>query len=454
MDFNEQNILNGGAEPQNEQEKFQKKHYITLTVLLVILSALITFIVTYAVMDIKTELRMREYEKEYNLRLDQLEEFESIVELYNSMPAELRNIDLYRKLAYIDYYYRSLYLNEIDEEKLIYAIANSYIIGAEDKFGAYYSADEFDEMMTDTEGNLVGIGVYVSIDTESGNIKLLYVMKNGPAHEAGMLPGDVITHVGDTSVAELGYYQAIDAIKGKEGTSVKVTYVRGEESYTKELKRAKVEAETVIYSKHESDPKTGVIRIVEFDEGMPAQFKKAVDELVKGGCTSLVFDLRNNPGGTLTSVLDILDFLLPKGVITSIRYADGSISKVYHSDEEGEEFDKLYGKDIKMAVLVNGNTASAAELFTCTLKDYGRAVIVGEKTYGKGCGQNIIMLPDGDGIALTTFLYDPPKSKNYNGVGIEPDIVEPLSEEASQKNIFELTHSEDNQLNRAVSALK
>ena len=166
-----------------------------------------------------------------------------------------------------------------------------------------------------------------------------------------------------------------------------------------------------------------------------------------------MFDLRGNPGGTLTSVLEMLDFLLPSGIIATVRYADGTSQK-YTSDGIGEEFSTLYGNDIKMAILTNGYTASAAELFTCALKDYEKAIVVGEKTYGKGCGQSVVPLSDGSGLAFTTFLYDPPKSANYNGVGITPNIEKELSEEASSKNLFDLSHNEDDQLKAAVEALK
>ena len=439
-----ENYLVIGAEPK-KSSTIDKKSYIAITVLLIVLAVLLTFIITYACLDGALRSQYEEY-------METVGEFKTIVELYNSLPEEMRNFEMYEKLAYIDAIYRTNYMGEIDEEKLVYALLNGYIVGAGDQFGAYYTADGFSDMMGETEGNTVGIGVYVAIE-DTGYIKILYVMSNGPAYEAGLLPGDIITHIDGQSVLELGYYNAIDLVKGDAGTEVELTVLRKTETVNVKVKRAEVETESIIYSKHQEDETVGVIRIIDFNNGTPEQFINAINELMNDGCKSLVFDLRNNPGGTLSSVVEMLDFLLPKGDVVKIRYSDGYVEK-YSSDEKGEEFIKLYGSDVKMAVLVNGNTASAAELFTCALKDYGVATVVGETTFGKGCGQNVLQLPHGDGLAITTFLYDPPSSPNYNGVGIEPDVKAELSEEAANKNIFELKHSEDNQLNKALEAIK
>ena len=450
MNFNDQYTVTGASSPsQGVSVGFDKKTAVTITALLVVLAILLTFIITFAVLD-------GQYQAAYDAQLDKLGQFREIIDMYQELPEEgSLNRDLYEKLLYIDYMYRTFYVGEIDEEELIYTVLNGYIAGAGDQYGTYYTADGFSTAMGEAQGNSVGIGIYVSIDEATGGVKILYVMKDGPANKAGLIAGDVITHVNGESVNDLGYYRAIDMVKGESGTNVILTILRDGKSSDYTLTRANVEAESIIYSKHQNDPTVGVIRIIDFNNSMPQQFYDAVEELINGGCKSLVFDLRNNPGGTLTSVLEILDYLLPKGTLVSIKYAQGGETDVYASDESGLEFNDLYGEmNIKMAVLVNGNTASAAELFTCALKDYERAIIVGEKTYGKGCGQTVTELPDKDGLAITTFYYDPPKSKNYNGIGIEPNIVEPLNEEAASKNIFELEHSEDNQLSKALEALK
>ena len=450
MDIEQNEVVEQDA-PNNS---FEKKQYIAVTVLLVLLAILITFVVTYAVLTTDYNGKLEDAKNEYEESLDLLGDFRTIAALYSALPKELQNIEMLEKLAYIDIYYRANYVGEINEDELIYGIANGYIAGTHDPYGGYYTADEFKAIMNDTAGNTVGIGVYVTSDGNMDAIRISYVMKDSPANQAGLLPGDVVTHVGGKSVSELGYYSAIELIKGEEGTDVTLTYVREGQSYTVTLKRAKVEVESVIYTKHETEADTGVVRIIEFNDATTEQFINAVKKAVgTDGCKKIVFDLRSNSGGTLGSVVAMLDFLLPAGELVTVRYADGTTT-THYSDDDGEELTKLYGSDIEMAVLVNGYTASAAELFTCALKDYGVAKIVGEKTFGKGCGQNVIPLKDGAGLIFTTFLYDPPVSENYNGVGIVPDVVAHLSEEASKKNLFELSHSEDDQLKAALEALK
>ena len=435
-------------------EPWEKKYVISICSLLVALSVLLTFVITYVILSIKYDEEFDILEENYEAELDSIGEFRSIIELYNSLPKELRNIETYKKLAYIDCYYRTNYVGKIDEEALVYMVANGYIMGVGDDYGGYYTADEFQTVIGGVEGNAVGIGVYVTADLETDGIRISYVMKDGPANQGGLLPGDIVTHVDGKSVTEVGYYAAIDMMKGEEGTSVKLVILRDGEYFEKTLIRATINVESVIYEKCETEKDVGIIHIVEFNNTTTNQFIEAVKKAIElDGCKSLVFDLRGNPGGTLSSVVGILDFMLPEGLIITQRYANGEKTE-YTSDSEGLEFEALYGKDFKLAVLVNGATASAAELFTCALKDYGKAVIVGTQTYGKGCGQNVIPMYDGSGIVFTTFLYDPPKSENYNGVGITPDVVRELSEAASKKNIFDLKHDEDDQLKAALEALK
>ncbi|MBQ7225524.1 MAG: S41 family peptidase [Clostridia bacterium] len=433
---------------------FTKAHYIAVTVLLVVLAILLTFVITYAVLSTGYEEEIDHIKQGYEQDLDKIGEFRSIAELYSTLPKELCNIEMYKKLAALDYYYRTSYAGVIDEEQLIYMVANGYVVGTGDKFGGYYSADEFKTVISGTEGQTVGIGVYITTQTD-GIINISYVMENGPAHKAGLLPGDKIVSVDGESVSSLGVYGATEKIKGEAGTTVTVGVMRSghTEPIVVKIVRAVVTMETVIYEGHQTEADTAVIRIIEFNNTTAEQFKTAVKRAISEGRENIVFDLRSNPGGTLTSVVEMLDFMLPKGKIATIRQANGLGDEVIYSDDTGEEFVNL-NNGMKIAVLVNGNTASAAELFTCALKDYNMATIVGEKTYGKGCGQSVIPMSDGSGLVFTTFLYDPPKSGNYNGIGIVPDVKAELSEEAQKKNLFDLPHTEDDQLKAAIEALK
>ena len=196
---------------------------------------------------------------------------------------------------------------------------------------------------------------------------------------------------------------------------------------------------------YDLDSSVGIIKISEFDGNTPTQFVAAVEDLQSKGCEKLVIDLRYNPGGELSSIVTTLDYILPEGPIVRIFDADGNEVKTYYS--EATEL------DMPMAVLVNGSTASAAELFTSAVRDYNKAVIVGTTTYGKGCMQTTIPLSDNSAVSVTYRMYNPPFSDNYHGVGIVPDVEVELDESLTGKNIYKITDEEDNQLAAAVKSL-
>ena len=445
---------------QEQAEVSPKRQVSLLTLILsILLAILFTFEITFLValnISNKEKAQMAEdyknqldnYKEQIENKYGDMDVFASIIEMYNALPEDNRSIELYYKLAMIDYYYRHQYANEIDEDNLLYYVLNGYVEGAGDRYGEYYTADDFKSITQENQGNTVGIGVYVNYHQEYNAIKILSVMENSPAHKAGIKAGDIIVYVDGESVSELGYYVALEKVKGEEGTKVNLTLIRNGEEVSLTVTRAKVETETVFYHQYEYDKTIGVVRVIEFNNAVPKQFKAAIEDLMSKGVTSLVFDMRSNPGGTLTSVVEMLDYLLPEGDIAHVTDANGNIQKTYKSDAS-------YLKGIeKMAVLTNENTASAAELFTCALKDYEKAIIVGTKTYGKGSMQTVYMLPDGTGLRLTTNKYNPPISENYDGVGIKPDIEIELSEALAGKSPFEYTDSDDNQLQKACEALK
>lgn len=432
----------------------KKQVSIFVLIISILLAILFTFEITFLIVNgvnkrERAELaedyqnKLDEYKQQLDKEYDNISVFKTIAEIYNAMPENERNSEIYHKLAMIDYYYRTNYANQIDEEKLMYYVLNGYIAGTGDKYGEYYTADDFELLMQESEGNTVGIGVYVNYSEEYDAIKILSVMKDSPAHKAGLMAGDVITYIDGKSVSELTYYIALDTIRGAEGSTVKLTAMRKGEALEFDVVRAKVTTESVTYHKYELDNTVGIVRIIDFNDTTPTQFKAAISNLMNEGVTSLVFDVRNNPGGTLTSVVDILDFLLPEGDIVHVTDADGNILRKHTSNAE-----HLTG--IKsMAVLTNENTASAAELFTQALKDYGLAKSVGTKTYGKGSVQTVLMLPDGTGLRFTTSKYKTAKTDNFDGIGINPDILVELSDALKDKNQFEYTDTEDNQLKSA-----
>ena len=363
------------------------------------------------------------------------------------------------KLSIVDSYFRNYYIGELDDEALLDGIIAGYVEGTGDVFAAYYNAAEFQEYMNDYNAELVGIGVNVIYNTDYETLEIISVVPESPALEAGLLPGDLIYTVGEDRelASELGYYPTINKLRGEVGTEAVFSVLRGK-NYTEEIEfriiRQKITEITVMSHVYDLDDSIGIIKITGFDAKTPVQFISAVEELQNSGCDKLVIDLRYNPGGELQSICSILDYIVPDG---------GPI--IHIIDGNGKEVDAEYANDghelnIPMVVLVNGSTASAAELFTATVRDYNKATIVGTTTYGKGCMQTTIpiysnmftgKLYDGSAVTITYRMYDPPFSDNYHGVGIVPDVVVELDEALREKNIYKITDEEDNQLRAAVA---
>lgn len=354
------------------------------------------------------------------------------------------------KLAEVDSIYRNYYIDELDDDALIDGMLTGYVAGTGDKYGAYYNSEAFDTFISDLEGEVAGIGVTVIYNADYKAIEVISVVDNSPALEAGVQPGDLIVYVGEDkeAVSEIGYYPAINKLKGVVGTHALFTAYRGEnysESIDFDIERRVVDSQSVLSHVYDLDSSVGIIKISEFDGNTPTQFVAAVEDLQSKGCEKLVIDLRYNPGGELSSIVTTLDYILPEGPIVRIFDADGNEVKAYYS--EATEL------DMPMAVLVNGSTASAAELFTSAVRDYNKAVIVGTTTYGKGCMQTTIPLSDNSAVSVTYRMYNPPFSDNYHGVGIVPDVEVELDESLAGKNIYKITDEEDNQLAAAVKSL-
>ena len=393
-----------------------KKISIGASVVLMLLAALVTFQITYVGLSNK-------YKKELN----------SVIESEN----------LFSKLSAVDSYYRSLYIGDIDEETLVDETIRGYVYGTGDKYAYYLDREQYAELVSDTNAEMQGIGVYVIYQNDV--IEIISVMPDSPALEAGIEPGDLVVYVDGESIAEIGYNAAVSKLKGEAGTYAEFTVLRGEELIDYRIKRGYVNEQTVMSHVLDSDPTIGVVKILSFDLGTPGQFKEACQTLLDGGVKKLIFDVRYNPGGDLRSIVEILDYLLPEGPIVRITDKDGNVTETYSSDANE--------LDVPMCVLTNGSTASAAELFTSALKDYDKATVVGTNTYGKGTVQTIIPLSDGTGLGISYRLYCPPFSDNYEGVGIAPDVEVELDKSLEGKNIYKITDSEDNQLQKAVEIL-
>lgn len=366
--------------------------------------------------------------------------------LSNKYQSELNELtvsqDMYAKLAAVDELYRTLYIGEIDEKTLTDNLIRGYVLGTGDKYAYYLDEEQFAEMMASNNAELQGIGIMVIYQNDM--IEIISVMPDSPALDAGLEPGDIIAYVGGESVAELGYTAAVNRLQGEAGTLAEFTVQRGDELIDFSIERGYVNEQSVMYHVYEPDPTIGIVKILSFNLGTPEQFKSACEELIAGGVTKFVFDVRYNPGGDLESITEILDYLLPEGPIVRIVDAEGNEDVRYSDASE---------LDMPMCVLVNSSTASAAELFSSALQDYDKAELVGTVTYGKGTMQTIIRLADNTGLGISYRMYNPPYSDNYEGVGVQPDYVVEMDESVADKNIYKITDAEDTQLQKAIELL-
>lgn len=337
------------------------------------------------------------------------------------------------------------YLFDEDPEKVEAGIYTGMMYGLEDPYSVYYTKEDYAKLKEDTEGVYCGIGAMVSQNRATGIITITKVFENAPSFEAGMLPGDIIYSVDDMSVTGIDLDLLVgNYIKGEEGTTVKITVMRGDESELVDLtvERRQVEVPTVEHKM--LDNNVGYIYVLQFDTITAQQFKAAIDDLESQGMEKLVVDLRDNPGGVLDAVVDMLDYVLPDGLLVYTEDRNGNGDKYYSDD--GHQVDH------PMAVLVNGNSASASEVFTGAVMDFDWATVVGTKTFGKGIVQNLIPLGDGTAIKLTVAHYFTPSGFDLHGKGLEPDVVVELDDELKSKAVIPL--DEDNQVKAAIEALE
>lgn len=361
---------------------------------------------------------------------------------FDSMVFNLKEREtMYAKLAEVDRLVRQKYYNWIDEENLEEKLIEGYIDGIDDKYGSYFTAEQYSVLQSDYDGRMVDIGV-VCEQEPGGYILITEVYPDSPAALSELAAGDVIIKVDELAVTAENYSQAVDALKGDPGTTVTILVRRDtvENSYT--ITRRKVEVPSV-YGEVIDD--VGYIRITEFNDNTPNQFFRLLTEQTEQGAMGFIFDVRSNPGGTLESVCNILDRLLPEGPIVSAVYKNSNEPEVLYSSDAEE-------LDMPMAVLINSKTASAAELFAQALKDYNKAKTIGVTSYGKGSMQEIHKLSDGSAVDITVALYEPPYSQNFEGIGVKPDYDVKMSAEL-EKEIGSLDEYSDPQLKKALEVV-
>lgn len=348
---------------------------------------------------------------------------------------------MFKKLYNVDQTVREYYIGKINDASLNDSIIKGYMNGVGDKYGTYFDADEYNRMMLENEGKATGIGINV-IESQDGYIKVISVLSDSPAEKSGVIVGDEIVSVEGKDVKSLGYTSAVSMLKGNVGTTASFKVVRDNNYLSFAIVRKDYETQTV-QSRMIGD--IGYVRIIEFDNNTASQFSTQVDGIISKGAKGIIFDVRNNPGGTLDSAEKIIDKLVPAGPVVRAKYKDGKLTTLYTSKPDQV--------NLPMAVLTNQNSASAAELFTAALKDYGKAKSIGTKTYGKGTMQRVINLNDGTALDLSVAYFYPPKSDNFEGVGVTPDINVPLSPE-KQNNFYSISDSDDDQLQAGLKYIK
>ena len=351
------------------------------------------------------------------------------------------------KLKYIEQLIDQYYLFDEDEEREnpIDWIYSGYVYSLQDPYSSYYTAEEYQSLMESAEGEYCGIGVMVSQNVYTGIVTVVKVFKGAPAEVAGMLPGDIITAVGDIDISGMDLSLVVsDHIKGEEGTEVSLTVYRDStgEYIDMTMERAVVQNPTVEYEM--LDNQIGYVYLSSIEEVSTEQFIKAVEDLEEQEMESLILDLRNNGGGVVTAAEGISDYLIEDGK-TIVSFKGKGVQDSTYVAKDGHEI------EVPMVVLVNEQSASASEVLTGALRDNDTAIVVGTKTFGKGIAQGIFPIPDGSAVKLTTAYYYVPSGECIHKIGIEPDVAVELDEEL--KSMVEIPKEEDNQLQVAIDVL-
>lgn len=335
------------------------------------------------------------------------------------------------------------YYEGIDRDAMVEGMYGGMVSGLGDPYSTYFTAEEYASFNESTTGVYYGIGVVLTQNAETKAVTVLHVYPGTPAEEAGVKDGDMIAKIDKTEVNGQELTELVNLIKGEEGTEVCLQLAReGETDYVETyVERRQISVPTVQYQMLEGE--VGFVQITEFSESTSEQFDDALEDLQGQGMKSLIVDLRDNPGGVLQAVCTMLDKILPEGLV------------VYTEDKFGNRSDYKSDAacmDIPMAVLINGNSASASEIFAGAVKDYEYGTLIGTKTFGKGIVQTIIPLTDGSAVKVTMAKYFTPKGNYIHGVGIEPDIE--LEYEYQSKDDKSYNPLHDNQVQKALEVLR
>jgi carboxyl-terminal processing protease len=331
------------------------------------------------------------------------------------------------------------FIREVDTSQLVDGAIKGMVSALKDRYSTYMKPSEFQEFINSLNGSLEGVGITIGIDENTGEIIVVSPIEGGPAHRAGILPKDKIIKVDETDLKGKSIDEAVNLLRGEKGTKVVLQIERAgvKERLQFELVRETVRLNTV--KQEVLDSRIGYIKITSFDIHTSDEFRKAIDKLDKHNVKGLILDLRNNPGGSLHESVKVADQILGGGLIVYTVDRNKNKREEYYSDSQKVS--------LPLVVLINENSASAAEIVAGAVKDHGAGVLVGTKTFGKGSVQELEPLEDGSGIKLTVANYHIPSGRCIDGIGIEPNITVELGK---NMNPLALKRQDDTQLKRAL----
>lgn len=367
--------------------------------------------------------------------------------MFNNTVSSVKNKErMYNKLSEVDRYVRANEYFDINDDTLNDTIASGYMLGISDKYARYYSAKAYSEKVGLANGRLMGIGVAVVKDPSSGYARIIRVYDNTPATNVGLEVGGFITAIGDTSTRSMSDTAAMtSALLGEEGSIVSIKYLtplREEQSF--EITHANYTTPS-ISTVRLMDNGVGYLRIDSFTSGTAVEFRNVVNSLTNQGATSLIFDLRDNSGENLNAALVATDYCVPSGLIAQSQDKDGNVTDLRMSDENEIT--------LPMVCLVNGSTASGAELFANALRKMAGATIVGSTTAGKGVLlSDPQSLSDGSAVVITVGILLDNEGKNWNGTGLTPDVDASLTND-EQSSYYDFTVDNDPQITKAINAI-
>ncbi len=346
------------------------------------------------------------------------------------------------KLSELTSYINAYYMDDYNVSDVQESLLAGYVSGLGDKYTVYYTPEEYEDLQISTTGTYYGIGAGLQQKVDTMQVTVSKVYSGTPSEEVGLKENDIILYVDDIDATSMELTLLVQKIRGEEGTTVHLQVYRPSTGETLDFDVPRRNVSLPSVEGQMLDNNIGYIMISEWQKGTADQFKTIVEELAGEGMESMIIDVRSNPGGLLSSVVDVLDYILPKGTVVYTEDKYGNRQN-YTSDKECLNY--------PMAVLINGNSASASEIFAGAIRDYNYGTLIGTTTYGKGIVQSIFNLSGGDALKVTTAKYFTPNGSYIHGVGIDPDIELEYEYSGPADEAYQMQY--DNQLQKAIELL-